>query len=57
MHDDVCIEQEMDGDAILMGFASSPGPDWLKDVIPKVGLRLKVYSALRALHLQSQVSI
>ena len=45
----------MDGDAILMGFASSPRPDWLKDIVPKVGLRLKVYSALRNLHLQSQV--
>lgn len=46
----------MDGNAILMGFASCPGPDWLKDVVSKVGLRLKVYSALRALHQQSQVS-
>ena len=45
----------MDGDAISVGFASSPGPDWLKDIVPKVGLRLKVYSALRALHLQCQV--
>lgn len=42
----------MDGNAISIGFASSPGPDWLKDVVPKTGLRLKVYSALRALQLQ-----
>lgn len=45
----------MDGDAILVGFASSSGPEWLKDIVPKVGLRLKVYSALRSLHLQSKV--
>lgn len=45
----------MDGDAILVGFSSTPGPDWLKDMIPKVGLRLKVYSALRDLN-QSNVS-
>lgn len=47
----------MDGSAISIGFASSPGPDWLKDTVPKSGLRLKVYSALRALNLEYQVRI
>lgn len=35
----------MDGDSIAVGLASSTGPDWLKDVISKVGLRLKVHSS------------
>ncbi len=39
----------MDGNAISLGFASSPGPDWLKDVVPTLGLRLKVYNDLRSL--------
>lgn len=33
----------MDGEAIAVG------PDCLKDVVPKVGLRLKVYNALKSL--------
>ena len=36
----------MDGAAIAIGLASSPGPTWLKDVIPIVGTRLKVHNAL-----------
>ena len=32
----------MDGSAISAGLGSGPGPDWLKDVVPKVGWRLKV---------------
>lgn len=50
------IEQELDGDAIAVGLASSTGPDWLKDVVPKMGLRLKVHSALHSFLLKSQVS-
>ena len=45
----------MDGSAIVVGLASSPGPDWLKDIVRKVGLRLKVHNALRALHTEYQV--
>ena len=36
------IENEMDGDAIAMGLASSSGLEWLKDLVSKTGLRLKV---------------
>ena len=36
----------MDGEAVYFGLASNPGHDWLKDVIPKLGLRLKVHLAL-----------
>lgn len=30
-----------------MGLATCPGPDWLKEAIPSLGLRLKVYNELR----------
>ena len=40
-------EQEMDGEATVAAFATSSGPDCLKDVIPKLGSRLKVYNAIR----------
>ena len=46
----------MDGSAIALGLASTPGPSWLKDVVPKVGQRLKVHNALRALYSVCQVS-
>lgn len=45
-----CVEQELDGNAIAMGLASSPGPDWIKDIVPVLGVRLKVHHALRALY-------
>ena len=46
----------MDGEAILAAFAVCPGPDCLKEVLVKVGTRLKVYNALKVLCEQSQVS-
>ena len=49
-------EQEMDGSAISFGVASTPGPDWLRDVVPVLGLRLKVHNRLRSLVASCQVS-
>ena len=37
----------MDGEATAAAFATCAGPDCLKDVIPKLGVRLKVYNALK----------
>ena len=37
----------MDGEATAAAFATCSGPDCLKDVIPKLGARLKVYNALK----------
>lgn len=45
----------MDGNAITFGLASTPGPDWLRDVVPTLGLRLKVYKSLRTLLTFDQV--
>ena len=38
----ICLntEQDMDCKAIAFGLATAPGPDWLKDVIPALGLML-----------------
>lgn len=41
------LDQEMDGEAILMAVSSSPGPDCLKSVLPTLGQRLKVYHAIK----------
>ena len=46
---DQFIDEELNGDAIALGLASDPGPSWLKDIIPKLGLRLKVHNVLRSL--------
>ena len=49
------LDQEMDGNAVVFGLASAPGPDWLKDIIPTLGQRLKVHNDLKSL-VNSQVS-
>ena len=38
----------MDGEAICSALASTPGPDSLRDVVPKLGLRLKVYRVIKS---------
>lgn len=37
----------MDGEAISLAFATTAGPDCLKEVISKYGLRLKVYRVIK----------
>ena len=37
----------MDGEAICAALASTPGPDSLRDVVSKLGLRLKVYRVIK----------
>lgn len=49
------LEQEIDGGAVAVGLSCS-SPEWLKDVIPKVGLRLKVHGSLLALSSHCQAS-
>ena len=46
----------MDGEAVIAGLSSSTGPDWLKDVLDKVGVRLKVHSTLKMLYTPTMVS-
>jgi len=47
MYSSVGIDQGMDGEAVSLAFASTAGPDCLKDVIMKYGLHLKVYRAIK----------
>ena len=37
----------MDGEAVCLALATTAGPDCLRDVIPKYGLCLKVYRAIK----------
>lgn len=41
------VDQDMDGEAVTAALATTPGPDCLKDVLPKLGQRLKVYKAFQ----------
>ena len=42
------LDEQMDGTAIIQAYGSSPGPDCLKEVIPKpYDVRLKVYTAIK----------
>lgn len=49
-------DEDMDGEASSAGLATSSGAEWLIGVIDKVGLRLRVHSALKALSNSSLVS-
>ena len=42
-------ENEMDGDALATLLTVSSGPDCLKELIKKVGVRLKVYQLIKSL--------
>lgn len=37
----------MDGEAVTAAFATNPDPDCLKEVLPKLGQRLRVYKAFQ----------
>ena len=53
---DLCSEQDVDGSAIAFGLGTTPSPDWLKDVVPALGLRLKVHNVLQSLNAAGEVS-
>lgn len=37
----------MDGEAIVSAFAAVPGAECLRECVPKLGLKLKVYNAIK----------
>ena len=45
------LENEMDGEASVALLTTVQGPDCLKDSIPKLGLRLKVYQRIKAVYI------
>jgi len=44
------VENEMDGEALVTLLTAVQGPDCLKDLIPKLGVRLKVYQRIKMLY-------
>ena len=40
----------MDGEALVTLLATMQGPDCLKELIPKLGMRLKVYRRIKAVY-------
>ena len=46
----------MDGDALMTLVGTSAGPDCLKELIPKVGARVKVYKHIKACYNEDMVS-
>jgi hypothetical protein len=43
-------DNDMDGDALVTLIGLTPGPDSLKDLVTKVGQRLKLYKEVKALY-------
>ena len=41
------VENEMDGEAVTTLLAAVQGPDCLRDLVPKLGVRLKVYQRIK----------
>ena len=46
----------MDGDTLVTLIGLRPGPDSLKELIQKVGLRVKVYKLVKACYHEDSVS-
>ena len=47
----------MDGDSLATLFGTIPGPDSLKELVAKVGLRMKVYKMIKALYNEESLSV
>ena len=43
-------DNEMDGESLVTLVGSKPGPDCLKDLVPKVGLRMKLYKLIKLIY-------
>lgn len=52
----IFLAHEMDGEALVTLIGVTPGPDCLKDLISKVGIRLKVYNHIKSVYQTSSVS-
>ena len=46
----------MDGDTLITLIGVTPGPDSLKELIHKVGLRVKVYKLIKTCYQEDSVS-
>lgn len=48
-------DNEMDGESLEALLANMQGPDSLRELIPKLGVRMKVYQRIKLLFSQAQV--
>ena len=48
------VDNEMDGESLETLLGTSQGPDCLKELISKLGIRLKVYQRIKALCIHGQ---
>lgn len=53
---DVLVENDMDGEALVTLIGVTPVPDCFKELVVKVGQRLKLYKEIKALY-EEKVSI
>ena len=44
------VDNEMDGEALATLIGLIPGPDSLKELVSKVGVRLKLYRCFKSLY-------
>ena len=44
----MCSDNDVDGDTLLTLVGLTPGPDCLKELIPKIGTRIRVYKIIKA---------
>ena len=51
----VAIDNEMDGESLEALLGTSQGPDCLKELITKLGVRVKVWQRIKASLIYSQV--
>ena len=51
------VENDMDGEALATLIGLTPGPDCLKDLVKKVGWRLKVYKAIKELYEGENINV
>ena len=43
------LENEVDGEALSTLISLIPGPDCLKDLVPKIGIRIKLHQRIKAI--------
>ena len=44
----MCSDNDVDGDTLLTLVGLTPGPDCLKELIPKIGTRIRVCKIIKA---------
>lgn len=51
------IDNEMDGESLEALLASNAGPDCLKELVPKLGVRLRIYKRIKSSFVEASSQI